>query len=163
MKLAHSLGCLAAGTFLLAPTANANLYYENFDTDVTSAWAMNASTGGSQAANFYFDYSTVGIPAAPNSGGTTRGMKLQANLFGTTGTFPGGVSVSPIGQSFGGDYRLQFDMWMNFNGPMPAGGNGTTQAGGAGIGTSGSNAQVAGSPTINSLFFSTTVDGGVGG
>jgi len=160
-KMNLSLHCLAAGVLLTAFNASAqNLYTENFDTNPTANWTVSPTTGA-QAADLFFDYSTVGIPSAPNStGGSTRGMKLQANLVGTPGVFPGGVSTSPTGQSFAGDYKLRFDMWMNFNGPMPAGGSGTTQAGGAGLGTAGTLAQVAGSPTVNSLFFSTTMDGG---
>lgn len=159
--LSLSIGGLTAGAILLASPAQANfLFAESFDTDVTANWQVNTTAGGAQAANFFFDYSTVGIPSAPNSvGGTTLGLKLQANLFGTTGAFPGGVSVSPLGQSFHGDYTLRFDMWMNFNGPMPGGGSGTTQAGGAGILAADTGVQAAGS-TVGSLFFSTTVDGG---
>jgi hypothetical protein len=161
MKNNIKLSLLAASATFAACCAQAQvLYSENFEADATANWTVNKTTGA-QAADLFFDYSTVGIPSAPNStGGSTRGMKLQANLVGTTGVFPGGVSASPNGRSFGGDYKLRFDMWMNFNGPMPAGGSGTTQAGGAGIGTAGDLVQVAGSPTVNSLFFSTTVDGG---
>jgi len=47
---------------------------------------------------------------------------------------------------------------MNFNGPMPGGGSGSTQVGGAGYGTAGTSAQVAGS--ADSVFIGATVDGG---
>jgi hypothetical protein len=70
-------------------------------------------------AEIFFDYSTVGVPPAPNSAGTTRGLKFQANL--TSGIF-GGLSVSPTGKSFTGDVRLRFDLWQNFNGPFPGAG-----------------------------------------
>jgi hypothetical protein len=51
------------------------------------------------------------------------------------------INLSPVGQSFGGDYRLRFDLWMNQNGPFPAGGVGSTQHGTAGIGTAGNHVQ----------------------
>ena len=63
---------------------------------------LDTITRKDAAADFFFDYSSVGIPAAPNGAGT-RGLKLQANL--TNGIFSG-MSVSPTGQNFTGDYRL---------------------------------------------------------
>ena len=59
---------------------------------------------------------------APNSAaGGTRAMKLQANQ--TNGIFSG-MSASPIGKNFTGDYVVRFDWWANVNGPFPAGGSG---------------------------------------
>ncbi len=133
------------------------LYSENFDADHTANWTANSSPGN-HAANFWFDYSTIGIPSAPNSGSTTVGLKLEANYTG--GVF-GGVSVSPTGQSFAGSYRVTFDLWQNFNGPAPAGGSGSTQVTGAGIGTAGATAQWAGG-VQDSIHFGQTGDGGSG-
>jgi hypothetical protein len=85
-----------------------------------------------------------------------------------TGGVFSGLSVSPLGQSFVGDFRLTFDMWMNYQGgaanigtggTAAAGGNGTTQALGYGIGTAGTTAQWAGG-VHDSLHFAATVDGG---
>ncbi len=122
---------------------------------------MNTLGLGSDA-NFFFDYSSVGIPQAPNSGVSdgTYGLRLRANQFGFgTATFPAGVSVSPIGQSFTGDYILRFDMWLNFIGPAPGGGAGSTQITGAGIGTAGTSSQIAGG-TVDSIFFGGSGEGG---
>lgn len=130
------------------------VYSENFDTDHSANWVVNNGPSDS-VANFHFDYSTVGVPNAPNSSGNTRGLKLQANL--TSATF-GGVSVSPTGQSFTGNYRLRFDLWQNFNGPFPAGGSGSTQITGAGIGTAGTTPQWP-AGTQDSLWFAATGDG----
>ncbi len=136
------------------------LFSEDFESDHTENWRVNPSTDANTTdtiADFFFDYSTVGIPPAPNTmGGTTRGLKLQANL--TTGVV-GGLSVSPVGKAFGGDYRLRFDLWQSFNGPLPAGGSGSTQVTGAGVGTTGTNAQWAGG-TQDSVWFGATADGG---
>ena len=53
------------------------VYNQNFDVDDTANWAVNGAPATTDvSANFYFDYSTVGIPAAPNSGSTTRGLKI---------------------------------------------------------------------------------------
>jgi hypothetical protein len=135
--------------------ASAQLYQQDFDADSTATWTVNAGPSD-HAVDFFFDYSTVGIPSAPNSAGTTRGMKLQANQ--TNGIFSG-FSVSPTGQSFGGNYTVRFDWWSNFNGPFPAGGSGSTQLSTFGIGSSGAVAQWPGAPVQESVWFAATGDG----
>jgi hypothetical protein len=111
-----------------APT----LFADDFDVDHTANWVVKSNTND-VFTDIFFDYSTVGIPSAPHSvGATTRGMKLKAHL-----SLPStlvGVSVSPAGQGFTGDYRLRFDMWYNFNGPLDATGTGSTELLFAGVG-----------------------------
>jgi hypothetical protein len=145
---------------LAAPACGA-LYTQNFESDTTGSWNVNKGQTGATpvdaATNFFFDYSTVGIPAAP-SGSGTRGLKMQANL--SSAAF-GGVSVSPTGQNFGGQYRLTFDWWANYNGPLPAGGNGSTNLSTFGVGTAGTSAQWPGG-AWDSVFFGATGDGGSG-
>jgi MYXO-CTERM domain-containing protein len=161
-RLATSL--LAVGSFLALPawsSATITYYNDDFDTDHTANWTVNKSVApnandANSHSNFFFDYSTVGVPSATNSvGGTTRGLRLDAN---TAGGIFSGLSVSPNGQSFSGDYRLHFDMWLNFIGPAPAGGSGSTQAAGGGVETAGTTSQWAGG-TQDSVHFSTTLDG----
>lgn len=158
-----SLALSVAGLIAISPVALGQitaytLYNENFDVNHAANWTANAASGNHDA-NFFFDYSTAGIPSAPNStGGSTLGMRLRAN-FATTGVF-GGISVSPNGQSFTGDYRVTFDLWSNFNGNANGTGSGTTQLTGAGIGTSGTTSQHAGLTTMSSLWFAQTGDGG---
>lgn len=150
-----TLKLLSSGLLIsaLAGTASAAIYTEDFDVDNSANWQFFSSIAGDTngnnsggEANFFFDYSTVGIAAAPNSNGTTRGMKLEANVPGT-GIFSG-MSASPLGQNFTGDYTLRFDMWMNTVGPFPAGGSGSTQLSNAGIG---------GGPAVN--WFGSSVPG----
>jgi hypothetical protein len=141
---------LAAG---VAAPASGALYTENFEVDPTANWTVNSGPSDS-AANFFFDYSTVGIPFAP-SGLGTRGMKLQANQ--TNGIFSG-MGASPTGQSFGGAYTVAFDWWANFNGPFPVGGSGSTQLSTFGVGTSGTVAQWPGG-IQDSIWFAATGDG----
>jgi hypothetical protein len=151
-----TLSLLGSAALLAQSTFAATLFSDDFDINSSANWTVN-TTAGNHPSNLYFDYSTIGIPSAPNSlGGSTHGVKLQSNL---SGGVRGGVSISPTGQSFAGDYQLRFDLWMNFNGPAPAGGSGSTQAGGAGIGTAGTTAQWGGS-VQDSVHFSTTGDGG---
>lgn len=146
---------VAAALWLVAASGRAaTLYSENFEVDPTANWVLNGGPSD-EAANFFYDYSAVGIPSAPNSGGTTRGVKLQANQ--TAGIF-GGMSVSPVGQSFAGDYVLKFDWWENFNGSFPVGGSGSTQMSAFGIGTAGATAQWPGG-VQDSVWFGATGDG----
>jgi hypothetical protein len=136
----------------------AQLFSENFDVDPTANWTVNGGPSDEQA-DFFFDYNTVGIPSAPNStGGTTRGLKMQANE--TSGIF-GGFSVSPNGQDFSStaNYRLKFDWWANANGPFPAGGNGSTQISTYGIQTSGTTSQWPGA-VQDSIWFAGSGEGG---
>ncbi len=133
------------------------LFTEDFNSNPAANWVVNQGPSDG-VADFFFDYSTVGVPPAPGTSAPTRGLKLQANL--TSGVF-GGLSVSPVGQSFSDNYRLRFDLWQNFNGPFPDGGPGSTQIAGAGIGTAGTSPQWPGG-TQDSLWFAATGDGGSG-
>ena len=158
---------LIAAVVAAAPAAcpAAVLFQENFDADSTGSWSFNSPIGNDAAddgagneANFFFDYSTAGIPSAPRSaGGSTRGLKLEANVPGT-GVFSG-LSVSPLDRSFTGDYVVRADVWQNFNGPFPGGGNGSTQMTWAGIGTAGTTAQFPGTG-VGGVGFAASGDGG---
>lgn len=134
------------------------VFTEDFEANPTAEWNINMPAGD-YPVDLFFDYSTIGIPSAPNSDATsTRGAKLQANL--TSATF-GGVSISPKDLNLSGDYALRFDLWQNFNGPFPDGGSGSTQLTGAGVGTAGTTPQWPGG-TQDSVWFAATADGGSG-
>src|ERR1035441_1214195 len=61
--------------------AQTQVYFQDFDTDSTANWVTNVVGTGWSYANFYFDYSTVGVPSAPHSvGGTTHGLKLGCKI-----------------------------------------------------------------------------------
>lgn len=145
---------LTLALLALAGTASAQLYTENFDADHSANWTVNNGPSDG-TAEFFFDYSTLGIASAPNStGGSTRGLRMMANQ--TNGIFSG-LSVSPTGKSFTGDYTLRADIWLNFVGPAPLGGSGSTQVGGMGIGTNGTFANWPG--FANGVYFVTSTDG----
>jgi len=140
----------------LSAVGSAQLFSDNFDVDTSSNWTVNkANNETGNIATFAFDYSTYGIPNAPGSS-TSLGLRMQANVTG--GVF-GGLSASPNGQSFTGDYELRAHVWMNFLGPLSTGGSGTTQLGGMGIGTAGASAQWPGG-VQDSVWFAATMDGG---
>ena len=151
-----------AGTLVLAGVSfGAGSYTEDFDVDPTAQWTTNDSGAGTNTADFFFDYNTVGIPPAPHSNGTTRGLRLRANI-GTppTGLVLPGISVSPIGQSFTGDYELKFDWWHNYLGPLDDELTvaGQTNLSTFGILTSGNAANYPGAS--DAVFFAATGDGG---
>jgi hypothetical protein len=147
---------LAAMAALASPVLSAPLYSNDFDSDTTGSWTATGSSGVDFLADFYYDYSAIGVPAAP-SGSSTRGMKLTAN--NSSGVF-GGFSVSPNGESFTGNYKVTFDLWQNYVGPLGPGGSGTTQLSTYGIGTTGTTAAWLASSPQNQVIFAHTLDGG---
>ena len=135
------------------------VFSDNFDSNTAANWMTNKSSSDTRVT-FNYNYAADGIASAPHSvGGTTRGMKLEANM--TAGAIAA-LSLSPVGQSFAGDHRLHFDMWMNVNGPFPGGGVGSTEYVTAGIGTAGNRVQwTGGGTTADGYWFSVDGEGGV--
>jgi hypothetical protein len=152
MKAISCLSTTALVT-LLSASAGAAIYTADFEIDDTANWTVNNGPSDS-AADFFFDYSTVGIPAAPGGAGT-RGLKLQANQ--SAGVF-GGMSVSLTNSDLPSAYTLKFDWWANVNGPFPVGGSGSTQLSTFGVGTAGTSVQWPGG-TQDSVWFAATGDG----
>jgi len=135
------------------------VFADSFDTNSAAYWTVNQSSSDTAVA-FDFDYSALGVPSAPHSiGGTTRGVQLKANL---TRGLCAALSISPVNQSFSGDYRLHFDAWINVNGPFPGGGASSTEFLTAGIGTTGNRVEWTTNATADGCYFSADGDGGVG-
>jgi hypothetical protein len=131
------------------------VFEDNFDSGLSSLnWGTNTSSFDA-FADYAYDYSFIGVPSAPNSNGTTIGMRFVVNQ--TAGVFQG-ISASPFNQTFTGDFTIRFDLWINFIGPFPAGGNGSTQMASFGWGTSGTTVQWAGEK--HSVMFAGSSDGG---
>lgn len=108
-------------------SAQAQIFSSALDDD-GSQWTVTEN--GDTSVTFGFDYSTMGIPSAPNGDGTT-GVRLAANI---SGDDPGGgsaVAISP-GISASGQYQVQFDFWLNYHI------NGSTEEGGGAVGFDGS-------------------------
>lgn len=145
----------------LAPTTT--LFADNFDTDTTANWVTNAVNIDNDAV-FNYDYSLDGVPPAPHSPGSTRGLRIRSHLGAVAAA--SGISVSPIGLSLPGNYRLRFDLWMNFNGPAPGGGTGSSEYFTTGVGVSEARTNVAGvagvggNPSGSSVIFAVDGDGG---
>lgn len=159
----NSLWALAMSGALLAvaETSQAQnlVFSEDWETDHSSdgTYITNFTATGVSLADLYFDYSLAGVPLSPNSSGvSTRALKMAVDLQ-AGGTFPIGVSVSPVGFGITDNFDMHFDMWFNYNGPFTVGGSGSTQIGGAGYGTAGTTAQVAG--VADSVFIGGSTDG----
>jgi hypothetical protein len=155
----HRVTAFVIGILSCQAVSFGQLFSENFDLDPTANWIINNNNLGTTAANFFFDYSTVGIPPAPNSGGTTLGLKIGANLDPATAPASGlpGISVSPIGENFTGDYVLKFDWWSNYIGPLGTGATGSTMLSSFGIMSSGTSVNYPG--VIDGVVFMATGDG----
>lgn len=181
MRVLRTFVCVLVVVGALGSPSWGQLYTETFDDlNASSRWTVNTSgiginlDSGSEVpldtnfdpdgdgvvddlTGFAFDYSTIGVPAAPNSGGTTVGMKLQANLF--SDAF-GGFSVSPNSQAFTGDYTLAYDMWSNYPGDLLPGGSGSTNLSYGGIMSSGTFENKPGA--ADGVWFGYTGDGDSG-
>ena len=112
-------------------------YGDDFNVNSSAAWNVIIYDGGGEddaAATFAYDYSADGVPPSPNGGGSTLGLKFEVNQGGAAAV--ASVTASPIGLSYlaSTGYRLTFDMWINANGPFPAGGAGSTEFLSAGVG-----------------------------
>jgi hypothetical protein len=131
------------------------IYSDNFDANSSANWIVHQSSPDTRVT-FNYDYSADGIPSAPNSvGGTTRGVKFEANM---TSGIVAALSISPAGQIFSGNYRLHFDLWMNVNMCCI----GSTEFFTAGVGTSGNQVQWTGAGnTADGCWFSLDGEGGV--
>ncbi len=109
--------------------------------DSETGWSIahlpTAASAASPSDNYYefgYDYSAYGIPEAPNSQGgdpATSGLRMIVNRDNGVAN---AMSAFPTGQSYSGQYTLQFDLWINAVGPFPAGGTGSTEFGGGFIG-----------------------------
>ena len=141
-----------------APEPEVTLWGNDLDSADNTGWIVNKSTDDT-AVTFGYDYSADGIPAAPNSDGSTIGVKFEANIAAPTSAEA--VSISPVGTNFTGDYQVKFDMWINANGPFPGGGGGSTEFFTAGVGTTGDHLQWA-ADSVDGAWFGVTGEGGSG-
>ena len=157
MKVSASTSLAAiAAAVIVSPAEAAIVFQDNFDAGTSGASWTSALSAADASVNYAFDYSTLGIPSAPNStGGSTIGMRFLANQ--SAGVFQG-ISASPNSQSFAGDFKLNFDMWLNYVGPLGPGGNGTTQLATFGWGSNGTGVQWPG--LTSSVMLGVTLDGG---
>lgn len=111
----------------LQASSEAQILFQS-DLDSNTGWnVFQEATNPSSLATFGYDYSPLGIPASPNGGGTTTGLRLAANALGAIQAITAATTTT-----FSGQYRVTFDFWGNSD----LGSAGTEYAGG-GVGFSG--------------------------
>ncbi|MCO5052628.1 MAG: hypothetical protein M9920_10020 [Verrucomicrobiae bacterium] len=132
------------------------LFADNFDTDSSALWAVNAFDAANATATFAEDYSVTGYVPPSKPGGTTKGLVFRANLGPSLNA--NAISASPLGLDLTGDYRLRFKAWNNYNGPIAGGGSGSTYHLTAGVGTTGDHAQFSGGNS-DGIWFDMNGDG----
>ncbi len=113
---------IAVAIALSASTASAQFFTDGLDD--LSSWTVATQTDATAAI---VDYSSLGIPEAPNmvgGSGATTGVRFDANLSAGSGQ-----AANLIGAITNGNadlalstYEVQFDMWINVGVPIPAGG-----------------------------------------
>ncbi len=115
------------------------IFADNFDTDSSALWTVNAFDGANASATFAEDYSVTGYVPPSKPGGTTKGLVFRANLAASLSR--NAISASPASLSLTNGYRLRFKAWNNYNGPLFQGGSGSTYHLTGGVGTTGDHAQ----------------------
>ncbi|MCP4251742.1 MAG: hypothetical protein GY778_32320 [bacterium] len=142
-----------------AARGQAQLFSDDFDAGTSGGSWIVFSHGGDYTADFAFDYAARGIPSAPHSaGGSTIGLHFTVNNNDGIGATDA-VSGYPAGMSFGGNHRLCFDMWLNYNG-APGGGTGSTEFMTAGIHHAGTQVNWANNPGSDGHWAAVTGEGG---
>ncbi len=107
---------------LCSVTAEGQIFSSDLDGDGTG-WTV--TTNGDTDVTWQFDYSTMGIPSAPNGDGTT-GVRLAANITADDPGAGSAIALSP-GITASGQYQVQFDFWLNYHI------NGSTEEGGGAV------------------------------
>ncbi|HPM23233.1 MAG TPA: hypothetical protein PLP66_04970 [Phycisphaerae bacterium] len=139
--------------------AQVALFTDDFDAGNSAGNWVLFTHAGDYTADFAFDYSTRGIPPAPNSaGGTTIGLHFTVNNNDATPAADA-VSAYPIGVVLAGSRVLKFDMWMNYNGGA-GGGTGSTEFATFGIDHAGTQVVWANNANSDGFWFACSGEGG---
>jgi len=126
-----------AGLLCMAPLAFGDVLFES-NMDSGAAWTVNGTAD--TAYQFGWDFTSMGIPASPS--GSTTGLRMAANIIDpATAEY---IVATPTGFTVSGQYTMEFDFWSNANGPFPAGGSGSTEFIGGGVGYDGTTADRSG-------------------
>jgi PEP-CTERM motif len=129
----RQLSVLAAilSAFAPATTAVGQIFTDNLSTGTNWSVVQDADT----SVEFGFDYSTKGVPAAPN-GSDTIGLKFEVNNF-----YPeeaDGIAAINTNAAYTGQFTFRVDAWINWAPDGGTVGTGTTEFIGAAVGHDGS-------------------------
>jgi hypothetical protein len=139
MKM-QGTGIAVLALAVVAAPAFGDILYESA-MDSGADWTVNATSD--TAYQFGWDFTSMGIPASP--GGSTTGLRMAANI--SSGAAHE-IVASPTDFMVSGQYVVEFDFWINANGPFPDGGSGSTEFLGGGVGYDGTSATRSGALLI---------------
>lgn len=161
--------CVLTSVFVPLISSAQVIYSDNFNSSSDAAnyniLQTTVSGGGASSdATFGFDYSTLGVPVAPDTtDSSTLGLRLRVDDLGnTSGSAVGAIEAATIGLTLPSKYVITFDLWGNYIGgtSLSASGSNGSTAPGVGIGTSGTSLQ---SPNANDGFIADAFHDGGGG
>ena len=138
---------IVAGLAFLPALAFGDILFSS-DMDTGFGWMVNGTADTSY--QFGWDFTTMGIPPSP--GGSTTGLRMAANIVDPASVEE--IVATPFDFTFSGQYVVEFDFWINANGPFPAGGTGSTEFIGGGVGYDGAT------PGRNGALLIITGEGG---
>ncbi len=147
-------------------------FSETFETNNSTGWNLFQGSGNAVSdytVDWSYDYGALAyvmngvtnfIPPAPNSGGTTRGVKLTVNKNNAVAA-PAGVSLYPKDVNLTGDYAIRCDVWLNYNG-VAGGSDGSTEFASVGINHTGTRVNWGSAAAVSSdgLWFAWDGEGG---
>jgi hypothetical protein len=92
------------------------LFADNLNGDSSANWILRFGANNNvadYAVDWAFDYSTIGIPAAPTVfGADTTGLRVTVNKNDFV-LSSAGINLYPANQTFSGDFALRFDVYIN--------------------------------------------------
>jgi hypothetical protein len=137
--------------------SGAVLFADDFDSGSSANWTIKfgaASGPEDYRAVFGFDYGLEGIPPAPHSTGTTKGLLLAVNKDATGAA--AAVNVYATGKNFTGDYAFRADAYLSIGNDVAS----TTEHTLFGINHSGTKTNRHGTSSGNDgLWFAVDTDG----
>lgn len=93
------------------------LFADSFNANTSADWILRFGANNNvadYAVDWMFDYSTVGIPPSPGSGGLdTTGLRVTVNKNDNV-LSSAGINLYPTNQSFSGDFALRFDAFLSY-------------------------------------------------
>jgi hypothetical protein len=172
MRARHLLApsILAAACFPIVASAQTVVFSQNFDAGTGGgSFTIHDEGDDDFDVDFNYDYGSfqylrffdpltptpLNIPPAPG-GSTTTGVRISVNDVDPGATVA--VQLIPNAVNLSGNYRMTFDMWMNYNGPR-LGGTGSTETFVAGLNTDGTGV-IGPVGVANGYAFTATGEGG---
>ena len=130
-RWAKPIASIGIMLLLLATAAPAQVLFSS-DMDTNEGWMISISEDIDW--EFGWDFTQMGIPPSP--GGSTTGLMMKANLsYGWGNAYVMAYPTWALSE-LTGQYTVEFDFWINVNGPFPGGGAGSTEFIGGCVGMS---------------------------